>query len=58
MKAQMRAANRVNASFAVICGDSELETGKIVCKDMQEGSQEELSEVELHKFFKKIYTGE
>ncbi len=57
MKAQMRAANRVNAGFAVICGDDELETGKLVCKDMREGSQEKVSPLELQNFLKKIYTG-
>ena len=55
MKAQMRAANRVNASFAVICGDDELESGKVLCKDMQEGSQDEMTQVELKNFLQKTY---
>jgi histidyl-tRNA synthetase len=57
MKAQMRAANRTNSSFAVICGDEELENGRLVCKNMSEGSQDELSKDELKDFLKKIYTG-
>ncbi len=55
MKAQMRAANRVNAAFAVICGDDELESGKLVCKDMLGNSQEEVSQAELKNFLLKIY---
>jgi histidyl-tRNA synthetase len=55
MKAQMRAANRVNAAFAVICGDEELEKGKVVCKNMAEGSQEEISPAELKNFLGKTY---
>ncbi|MFA6714251.1 MAG: histidine--tRNA ligase [Victivallales bacterium] len=58
MKAQMRAANRVNAAFAVICGDEELEKGKVVCKDMREGSQNEVSRSELNSFLGKIYKTE
>jgi len=57
MKAQMRAANRVNAAFAVICGDEELQSGKLVCKDMQEGSQQELSQAGLKDFLLKTYKG-
>ena len=55
MKAQMRAANRSNAAYTIICGDNELESGKLVCKDMQEGSQEELATENLKDFLKKIY---
>jgi len=55
MKAQMRAANRSNAAFAIICGDDELESGKLVCKDMQEGGQEEVSQIELKNFLLKTY---
>ena len=57
MKAQMRAANRVNAAFAVICGDDELESGKLVCKDMRESSQQEISQAELNSFLIKTYKG-
>jgi histidyl-tRNA synthetase len=57
MKAQMRAANRTNSTFAVICGDEELESGKFVCKNMVESSQDELSKDELKDFLKKVYTG-
>ncbi|MDD5697279.1 MAG: histidine--tRNA ligase [Victivallaceae bacterium] len=55
MKGQMRAANRVNAAFAVICGDTELESGRLVCKEMQEGSQKELTGTDLRDFLKKAY---
>ncbi|MBU8901210.1 MAG: histidine--tRNA ligase [Victivallales bacterium] len=55
MKAQMRAANRANAAFGIICGDDELETGKVVFKDMENGSQEERSRNGLIEFLQTTY---
>ena len=52
MKAQMRAANRCNARFAVICGEIELESGIVICKDMEAGEQYELDPVGLQNFLK------
>jgi histidyl-tRNA synthetase len=43
MKAQMRAANRSNARFALIVGKDELEAGKAQVKDMEAGTQEEVA---------------
>ncbi|VGO22970.1 histidine--tRNA ligase [Pontiella sulfatireligans] len=43
MKAQMRKANRSGAEKAIIRGEDELAAGTVVVKDMNEGSQEELS---------------
>lgn len=48
MKAQMRTANRRGALLALIMGDSELEKGVVVVKDMREGGQQ--SEVALDQF--------
>jgi histidyl-tRNA synthetase len=42
VKAQMRAANRSGAAFAVIRGELELEKGLVVLKSMKDGTQEEL----------------
>ena len=41
MKAQLRNANKVNAKFALIRGDTELEKGTVVCKNLQASTQEE-----------------
>ncbi|HOW97244.1 MAG TPA: histidine--tRNA ligase [Kiritimatiellia bacterium] len=42
VKAQMRAANRSGAAFAVIRGELEMEKGLFVLKSMKDGAQEEL----------------
>ena len=47
MKAQMRAADREGASSVVIRGDTELEKGTALLKDMKMGTQEELGAAEL-----------
>jgi histidyl-tRNA synthetase len=51
MKAQMRKANRAGAQQVVICGESELEQGVVVLKNMQDGSQETLDPAELEARF-------
>jgi histidyl-tRNA synthetase len=40
MKAQMREANKLNARYVVIVGESERESGAAVVKDMSKGSQD------------------
>ena len=50
MKAQMRAANRFSAKYAVIRGDSEIENKTFVCKNMQDSDQQEIKEEELLSF--------
>jgi histidyl-tRNA synthetase len=47
MKAQMRAADRSKARFAVIIGDDELGRGTVQVKDMETGEQQEISVNEL-----------
>ena len=37
VKAQMKYANKLNARFAVILGDSEVESGKVELKNMVTG---------------------
>ncbi|GAF65888.1 histidine--tRNA ligase [Alkalihalobacillus trypoxylicola] len=43
MKAQFKAADRLNTKFTAILGDNELEQGFINIKNMETGSQEEVS---------------
>ncbi len=52
MKAQMRTANRINAKFVLICGDSELQQNILVCKDMSSGEQSNLSPGDAMTFLK------
>jgi histidyl-tRNA synthetase len=43
IKPQMKAADRLGATFVVILGEDELSKNKVVLKDMTTGTQEELS---------------
>jgi histidyl-tRNA synthetase len=43
MKAQMREANRLNATRVVIVGSDELASGKVVLKEMETGQQEDVT---------------
>lgn len=43
MKAQMKEANRQNAHFALIIGDNELESGKLVFRNMLKSDEQHLS---------------
>ena len=51
MKAQMREANRLKASFVVIVGEDELLKNTAVVKDMEQGSQEEVAFDNLVDYF-------
>jgi histidyl-tRNA synthetase len=42
MKAQMKEANRESATWCIIAGDTELETGNFVFRNMAESSEEML----------------
>ncbi|QSH42509.1 histidine--tRNA ligase [Lentisphaerota bacterium ZTH] len=53
MKAQMRAANRLNSSFTVICGDDELARGIVVGREMETGEQKEYTPAELMEYLNK-----
>jgi len=43
LKAQMREANRQNARFVVILGESERKNGSVQLKSMETGAQSEMS---------------
>ena len=47
LKAQMKYANKLGAAYTLIIGDSELETGKAMLRDMRNSTQ---TEVELDGF--------
>ncbi|MBC8206836.1 MAG: histidine--tRNA ligase [Kiritimatiellaeota bacterium] len=47
IKAQMKRANKIGAATVIIRGDSELENGTFVVKNMGEGTQQELELPEL-----------
>ncbi len=42
LKAQMKYADKINAKYALIIGDNEIESGKAILKNMQESSQTEV----------------
>ena len=52
-KAQMRSANRSGAEFALLRGDSELEKGIVVLKNMADGSQIEIDRNSVLDFLNK-----
>ena len=43
VKAQMKYANKIGASFVIVLGDNELESGKAMLKNMTTGEQTEIS---------------
>ena len=43
LKAQMKYANKIGASFVIVLGDNELESGKAMLKNMTTGEQTEIS---------------
>ena len=52
LKSQLRRANKNNCNFAIIIGDNELQSGKIIWKDLGEDGEQELLSVEelLNKY--------
>ena len=43
MKAQFKYANKVNAKYTVVIGESEIEKNVVTLKDMESGEQKEVS---------------
>ena len=43
LKAQMKYANKINARYVAVLGEEEIKSGKIKVKDMNKGSEEEIS---------------
>jgi len=54
IKAQFKAADRLNAKYAAIIGDHELEANKITVKKMDTGEQTEVPLDQFLDYFKKL----
>ena len=54
MKAQMKEANRQNASFVIIVGDNEIKKGVVSIKDLKKGHQIEVNISSIIEYFEKI----
>jgi histidyl-tRNA synthetase len=54
MKAQMRDANKSNASFALILGETEMETNSVVWKNLETGEQETVSQKNIKEKLKNL----
>ena len=50
LKAQMKYADKIGAEYTLIIGDSELESGKAVLKNMSDSTQTEIEISELDKY--------
>ncbi|MEK6732283.1 MAG: histidine--tRNA ligase [Candidatus Omnitrophota bacterium] len=54
LKAQMRRAEKIGAKFAVIMGEEEFKKGKVILRDMEKHSQEEMDLKDIVMKFKKV----
>jgi histidyl-tRNA synthetase len=52
LKAQMKYANKINASYVVVLGEEEIKSGRIKVKDMKTGSEEETDLAALAEYIK------
>jgi histidyl-tRNA synthetase len=43
LKAQLKAANRISAAFALILGEDEVQSGQVTVRDMTNGEQTRIS---------------
>jgi histidyl-tRNA synthetase len=53
VKSQMRQANRLNARFTCVVGESELQTGQLTLKRMTDGAQVTLQRGEITEYLRK-----
>ncbi|BDX07839.1 histidine--tRNA ligase [Planctobacterium marinum] len=51
-KKQMKRADKVNARYAIIVGEQELNEQKVLVKSLQDGQQEEVAQAELQAYLK------
>jgi histidyl-tRNA synthetase len=54
LKSQMRAANKADAKFALIIGESELKNNTITIKNLETGNQEEIARDKIKEFLKNL----
>ena len=52
LKAQMKYANKINASFVTVIGEDEINNNKIKVKNMENGSEEEIQLNQLLEYMK------
>ncbi len=57
MKGQFKAADRINAANVVIIGEDELSAGKAAVKNMESGSQEDVSFEDIIQYIEKAQGG-
>jgi len=55
LKAQMKEANKLNASYVVILGDDEIKNNSAIIKDMNSGNQESVDLQKIEEFFNKLH---
>ena len=51
LKAQLREANKSGARFALILGDTEMEKGTVVFKDLEKGEQKNILQKKIKNLF-------
>jgi len=54
LKAQMREANRNGARLVAIAGESELQAGKVVLKNLENGEQQDVPLAQLGEIVRKM----
>jgi histidyl-tRNA synthetase len=54
MKAQMREANKSGAKFALILGETEMETDSVVIKNLKNGKQEIIQQKNVKEELRKL----
>ena len=52
VKAQMKYANKINAVYSVVIGDTEIEQNQVELKQMQEGTKENVALSDLLEIIK------
>ena len=52
LKPQMKYSDKIGAKYTLVLGDSEIETGKIRLKNMENGEQTEWELDKIAEFFK------
>ena len=54
LKAQMKYANKIGAKFSLVLGDNEIENGKAILKNMENGQQTEVCISDAHVFIENL----
>ena len=54
LKAQMKYANKIGAKFSIVLGDNEIENGKAILKNMENGTQTEVCISDTNEFLENL----